>query len=411
MRVKREGSILVGMVVGLVILRYFFSVAVIHYIPQLNWAHETAQDTYTTPRARIGESPDLNLAHLWLQWDSGKYISIVQHGYEALPYEDTTLHNWAFYPLYPSIVRVIPSVFGYLTNTDAVFATGIILSGIFLALGLYILKKLLALFGMKTATWYATTMLLIAFPTSYFFHMFYPESLFLLLSLSFFYLLFTKKYLLSSLCLSLALITRPNALVLLPSFFLYLGLNEHKKTSKLILSAFAYSIIIFTPLLLFFFHLYLSTGDFFASFKVQKAWNNEGFTPFGYFITYLKVYGLTLRPEHILSVILLISLLVGFSFMWITYWRQRSHLFKTYMYEVAALFIYSFGSIFILTSMKNMSSTFRHVNANFALFALPVLLGNFDIKKHTFWIVIILFILLQLIFFTLFLTLIPVYGF
>ena len=411
MKTPKNVFFLITIIIILFIFRYIFSVLAIHYLPQVKWSNESASQQYTIPNSVTGQKPELNLTNLWLKWDSNKYMDIAQHGYEQIPYEDTRLHNWAFYPLYPIVIGSISYLFGYTNNTQMVFLTGIIISSIFLILSLSMLKKLLYYFQLDDLKIYSIILLLLAFPSSYFFQLFYPESLFLFLSITFFYYLFKKQYLLSAVCLSLALITRPNALVLILPFFFYLAFHEYKKPLSVIISGLGYAAIIFTPLLLFFNHLYLTTGEFFASFKIQKAWNNEGFTPFGYFINYLKVYGWTIRPEHILSVILLIALITGSIISFVFFWKKRNFRYNHIESELIALFLYVFGYVFLLCSMKNLSSTFRHSGANFAFFSLPILLFNFTVKNRLLLFALIVSVITQLIFFILFLTLIPIYGF
>ena len=48
------------------------------------------------------------------QWDCGWYLGIVQHGYDAAPHlvDGWWQANWAFFPLYPLLVRGLDALTG-----------------------------------------------------------------------------------------------------------------------------------------------------------------------------------------------------------------------------------------------------------------------------------------------------------
>ena len=106
---------------------------------------------------------------LFLRWDSGWYLSIVQNGYFYVPGEESSV---AFFPLYPSLVKIFS--FSYL---DARI-TGFVLSNVALFLAMIYLFRLINLdYEDKTISLNSVIFALI-FPASFFFSIFYSESLF-----------------------------------------------------------------------------------------------------------------------------------------------------------------------------------------------------------------------------------------
>ncbi len=401
----------IALVIVLLVVRYIFSVFVVYLLPQLEWKGEMYGTSYLPPSSVTHTSIVTNAKDLWNKWDSAKYIDIAQNGYEQVPFETTRIHNWAFYPLYPTIINFIADWFSYLKNTNLVFMTGIIISAFFFSLSLLILKKILHQLGIHEENYYVIVILLLTFPAGYFFHLFYPESLFLFLTLAFFYALFKKKYFYSSCILSLALITRPNAVALIIPFYVYFFVHEFKvKPIQTLFHSVIYAFFIGAPLITFYSTLSQFTGNFFAAVGIQKAWNNNGLKPFGYFISYFQTYGPTIRPEHILSFVFLIGISVLF-FIIIVRFIKKWQTLQNKKLELIALFLYALGTIILMTSQTNLSSTFRHTVSNFSLFLLPVIfIPSLSNKK---WVLAItgVSIVLQALFFILFLTGIPAYGF
>jgi hypothetical protein len=111
------------------------------------------------------------------QWDGEAYLTIAERGYAMLP-DGRSLYN--FLPLYPLTIRL----FGYVTGDTAIAA--VILSSAFSFIASYFLLLLAELeFGRAVAK--KTVLLLLFFPTAFFFSAVYTESMFLAFAIASFY--------------------------------------------------------------------------------------------------------------------------------------------------------------------------------------------------------------------------------
>ncbi len=99
-------------------------------------------------------------------FDGVYYLRIAQNGYQDQ-------YSQAFFPLYPLLIRIF-------TFDNAFLLTGLIISNICFILALYLVFKIFNLDFSRETSWLALV-LLIVFPTSYYFGAVYTESLFLLL--------------------------------------------------------------------------------------------------------------------------------------------------------------------------------------------------------------------------------------
>jgi len=114
-------------------------------------------------------------------FDGVHYLRIAQDGYMAA-------NSQAFFPLYPLLIRFL-NIFPKSTTLDtsiytdpSYFFTGFILANILFIFALYFFYKLVRMdFGERIG--YLSLILLLVFPTSYYFGSVYTESLFLLLAL------------------------------------------------------------------------------------------------------------------------------------------------------------------------------------------------------------------------------------
>jgi Gpi18-like mannosyltransferase len=155
----------------------------------------------------------LEITHLpnWIwgfgNFDGVHYLRIAQDGYLAQ-------YSQAFFPLFPILIRLFSYIFPRVPNlvtilyTDpAYFYSGLILSNLFFWGAIIVFYKLIKFeFNSSIAKW--SLLSLLVFPTSYYFGVIYPESLFLLLAVSSIYLIRKKKYFLSSLLIALATATK-----------------------------------------------------------------------------------------------------------------------------------------------------------------------------------------------------------
>lgn len=187
----------------------------------------------------------------WANFDGEHYMSIAKMGYSN--------GEQAFFPLYPLLIKLL--------NGNVTFLV-IISSALFYfaLLGIY---KLVSLdFSSKIAKY--TILLILFFPTSFYFSAIYTESLFLCLSVWSFYFFRKEKYLFSGLLGLLTSATRVVGIALLPAYFLYTLVKEKKlKVNNLPL------FIIPAGIMSYMYYSYIKWGDFIKFFNVASSFGEQ----------------------------------------------------------------------------------------------------------------------------------------
>jgi Gpi18-like mannosyltransferase len=143
---------------------------------------------------------------IWNRWDALNYQKLAQFGYSATGELKPLL---VFYPLYPWTVRL----FAFVTRDYLVSA--FIVSTLASLITVIVLQRLVELDYSKELAQRAVWFLFI-FPTSYFLHIGYTESLFLMLAISCVFAARKQCWLLAGLFGALTCLTRANGLVLAP---------------------------------------------------------------------------------------------------------------------------------------------------------------------------------------------------
>jgi len=158
-----------------------------------------------------------DLSSMWANFDGLHYLSLAENGYENL-YSNS---QYAFFPVYPYLVKTFSFLGSYLTSA-------LVLTHTFTFLSLFVFYHLVLLdFNKKIAL--KAIFLISIFPTSFFFGSANPESLFLLLTVSMFYLARKKLFLPAALVALVASSTRFVGIFLWPA--LILELWQHNKQS------------------------------------------------------------------------------------------------------------------------------------------------------------------------------------
>lgn len=190
-------------------------------------------------------------------FDGVHYLRIAQNGYDAQ-------FSQAFFPLYPLTIRelnLIPKNANLDTRIyvdPSYFFTGLLLSNIFFLLSLFLFYKLVSLdFNKKTAL--GSLILLLLYPTSFYFGSIYSESLFLLLVLGTFFAIRKNKFILAGVLGALASVTRVFGLLLVPVFLAEICLKVKNKEINLNSSDLTKAIlgILLTPFGALFYMLFL----------------------------------------------------------------------------------------------------------------------------------------------------------
>lgn len=175
------------------------------------------------PKYQVVEN---QLIYPWSNFDGVHYIAIASRGY---------INEGRFLPLFPIIIKTITFPLSFLLEIKpygpATFWTSLLLSNLFFLLAIHYLYKLLRL-DYKKEIVIKTILLLIVFPTSFFFISVYTESLFLLLSVLSIFSARNRQWS-RAICFAMLLtITRlPGVLVTLP--LLYEFITKEIKVNKI----------------------------------------------------------------------------------------------------------------------------------------------------------------------------------
>ena len=196
-------------------------------------------------------------------WDGWWYLGIARNGYHAAPLTGQ-YHDYAFFPLYPALVRVLSLATPALDGLIAV-----LLSNVLFLVALWLLYRLTALvLDERRALW--SCVLLALFPFSWVFSMAYGESLFLVLSLGSLLAAERGHAGWASVLASLAGLTRlPGVLLLVPlPLILWKRLRDRRRLAWLVL----------VPLGAALFELYVAqvAGGATAVGGAQAAWGRTG---------------------------------------------------------------------------------------------------------------------------------------
>ncbi len=144
---------------------------------------------------------------VWNRWDAPHYLDLARHGYGG---EGERRLFIVFFPLYPWLVRV--TTWGVGDFLTAAFTV----SGVSSAVAGLLLFRLAQLDAPEDVARRAVLALFL-FPTSYFLHIGYTESLFLALTLGAFLAAREGRWGIAGALGALAALTRPNGLLLLPA--------------------------------------------------------------------------------------------------------------------------------------------------------------------------------------------------
>jgi len=192
----------------------------------------------------------------WLNFDGEHYLSIVYQGYLPLTY--------FYFPLFPILAKVISFFLNFLLSRgmEKMALSGLIVSNLSFFTGLIFLWKLLKL-DFKENIIQNAVLLLILFPTSFYFGSFYTESLFFLLTILSFYFARKGNWLLAGIFGGLSTATRITGLALLPAFLIEIWQNNKDSKEKItkLIYPLASTLLIPLGLIFFMFYQWKATGD------------------------------------------------------------------------------------------------------------------------------------------------------
>lgn len=316
-------------------------------------------------------------------FDGVHYLRLVIYGYEGSQFSQ------AFFPLYPLLIKL-------LTIKDQYFVTAELISNIFFLIGIFIFYRLLKFdFNEKIA--FKSILLLLAFPTAFYFASVYGESLFFTLTVICFFFLRKKRFLEAGFLGALASATRILGLIFIPIFIIEIYLTFRKGKIKLWSEEFIKSVISIT---------FIPLGTIMYMWYLKIAFNN----PF-YFLTSQSFFGAerSNTPFIMLPQVIFRYIKILFSVPINSWQFFSSSLELSFTIAAVILLVISFkkikliywlftlGCFIIPTFTGTLSSMPRYILMIF--FLLPILV---EISKKYFIFVLILFLILEMLLTSLF---------
>jgi hypothetical protein len=262
---------------------------------------------------------------IWGVWDSYWYINIAKDGYSAEigTSFSKTQANYAFFPLYPMLMRLIGTILG-----NKYYIAGIIVSNVCLLVACFFLYKLIKLKLDPNISLRSLKYLIVA-PTAFILSGVFTESLYLMLAVFCFYFAAKRQWLLVGIAgFFLALTRSIGFLMLVPMLYEYLQSKEFqwKKVKYDVL----FLLLIPLGLLLFALYNYHLTGSFVAFSEIQAGWRRSLSNPLSVLFNGFRE-GL-FRPnvrilmrmkaliEATFSLAALGLLCLSFRKIWVSYW-------------------------------------------------------------------------------------------
>ncbi len=225
-----------------------------------------------------------HICEIYFNSDSGWYKVIAENGYAHVPLSES--NNWsapnlhfAFFPLFPLCIRLVMEISG-MGFFSAAFCLNIIV--------LYPLVRYFYLFmlhyGIEAKQAFKGVVLFLLFPFSMHIYFIYTEALFFTLVIASFFFIAKKQWLKFAISAALVTLTRPNGLILLVPFFLYIVENnggfKWGNIKALLKHPFVYTLIAMP--LAFFVWMYVQhaiTGNWMASAAAQAGWKKHWMFP------------------------------------------------------------------------------------------------------------------------------------
>jgi Gpi18-like mannosyltransferase len=207
--------------------------------------------------------------------DTGFYIDIAENGYKAAPYSSAEGVNWAFFPAYPILLRVLARG----RSPEFYLVVGFCLSLLFYGWGVWYLCRLL-LRDYDPETVARTVILFCSYPLAFSLAIFGPDSLLFLTVCAAFDNARRGRWAVAALAAGIACATRVQGVLLVPCLiYMYARTKEFRSLPILLLSPLG--------LLAFAWHLWRLTGNPLAFIGIQRAWNNSPSYPFAFLVRFI----------------------------------------------------------------------------------------------------------------------------
>lgn len=218
------------------------------------------------PLATSSEVLD-NVRTLLVNGDSGWYWTIVSSGYESIPFSAEEQHNWAFFPLFPILVRLVGGTIegGVLAANIAAFAAVWIL-----------VREVREVASGSAARW--TALFVLYWPMSGMLSTYRPESLLLLFAVLTWVFARRGHWWLAWIAVALATMARSQGflVVLLMIDPIWAQRDQLRRHPWPLILGAAFPLL---ALGAFSLHLWDLTGDPLAWSHIQAAWNRTAIDP------------------------------------------------------------------------------------------------------------------------------------
>jgi Gpi18-like mannosyltransferase len=360
-------SLILKVIIWLIIVNVFAFAG----LNRFNLTSDTAY-TWITPES-FPVSKDSGLISMHARWDSYWYLDIVQNGYYLKT--DNTLANVVFFPLYPALIKILGTIF--LGNF---VLAGWILSMIFLILACAYFYKFTKEFHPKIDPELPVLLMLI-FPTAFFFNVVYTESIFLFLTIITFYYAFRKNFYLAGFFAFLGALTHSNGVFLALPIFWKIIENDGWKTIFSLKYFKKIIPVLFAPLgsFLFLGYDYLKFGDPFLFFKIQSNWGRSFSINWEHFSFFSRPSITNMFIDIFLAIFIISAVVVVY--------KKLSPLYAIFMsttliaaftsgtlMSVGRYSLVMFPLFILLASIKNKNFRFGWVLFSSLFFALDIVL-------------------------------------
>ena len=211
-------------------------------------------------------------------WDSGWYLAIARHGYPDL-------QHTAFFPLYPLLIRYTSAVLG-----GDLATVGFLISNLSFLAALLVLYRLAAdHFDESVAK--RAILLIAVYPMGLFYHAVYTESLTLLATSLFFYLMAKDRWFTAILVVGIASAGKQLTVVLGLVALIYLGRSYAKLPRRQWVLRLLSLAVIPAGLFAYMGFLWYSHGNPLAFIEAQQGWYRQTMIPvYSVFAVWYRVY-------------------------------------------------------------------------------------------------------------------------
>lgn len=295
----------------------------------------------------------------WANFDGEHYLSISIFGYKGL--------EQAFFPVYPLLISIFAKPFSQDLLSSLINSTivGLIISNASFLIALLFLYDLILIdFSKKIA--FLIIILIVFFPTSFYFGALYNESLFLLLTVLSFYSARKKRWFLAGIFGMIASATRIFGILLLPALLIEAYLQKEKISKSFWL------MLIPLGLGAYMMYQYLTIGDPLAFYHIQplvgeQRQSNLVILPQVYF-RYIKMI-FTVDLNNPIYQTILLEFATGIVFFILPIYGYFKKIRLSYLF-------YGLVGFLITTVQGSFSSTPRYVLVFFPSFIALALFIN-----------------------------------